>query len=85
MQNLNKGSRKMSNFNIEYTGHEKEARELLVDKNITTVQKIAYMTSKEIEDLINENFVCYECGMDWLIIPKEKEKEFNKMINWICR
>ena len=53
--------------------------------NITTVQKIAYMTSKEIKDLINENFVCYECGMDWLIIPKEKEKEFNKMINWICR
>lgn len=75
----------MENFNVEYTGHEKEARKLLIDKNINTVQKIAYMTSKEVEEAINENFVCYKCGMDWLLIPKEKEKEFNKIVDWVCR
>ena len=75
----------MEGFKVKYTGQLEDAKKTLVYRNIKTEEEVKNMTKKEIVEAINKNFVCYECGEDWLAIPKEKEKEFNKMTDWICR
>lgn len=70
-------------FEIIYTGHANDSEELLLSH--FPASEIVLMTNEMLENHINENYICYKCGEDWLVIPKEKEKEFNKMANWICR
>ena len=72
-------------FEINYIGHEVDARKVLLKDNIKTPQELAIMTARSIEDTINNNYVCYKNQDDWLLIPKGKEKEFNQIIKWITR
>lgn len=75
----------MNEFKIKFTGHEKTARKLLREKKLKTANELAEMTSFEVEDAINKSFSAIECGEDWLLVPKEKMQEFNKLITWIER
>ena len=70
-------------FRIKYTGQRNDIKEILL--NHFTLEKVELMTDDEIEIFINKNYVCYECGEDWLIISKEKENEFNRITDWVCR
>lgn len=70
-------------FVIKYTGQRNDIEEILL--KYFSSEEINLMTDEAIEAFINENYVCYDCGEDWLIISKEKEKEFNRMVDWICR
>lgn len=75
----------MMEFYITYTGHERNARKLLLDERIIDSESLAVMSSSEVTDLINKNFLCYQVGEDWLIIHKQDETKFNNMIKWIER
>ena len=70
-------------FVIKYTGQRNDIKEILL--NHFSLKKVNSMTDEEIETFINDNYICYECGEDWLIIQKEKEQEFNRIADWICR
>lgn len=75
----------MNKFGICYLGHEKNARKLLLNDNLVTLEELAMMTSNDIEEKINQNYIAYQNGEDWLLIPKENESEFNKITKWISR
>lgn len=75
----------MNEFRIKYTGQLRDAKLILIDRNIKTKDEIENMSGKEIVDIMNEYFVFYDFGEDWLAIPKEYEKEFNEKTNWVCR
>lgn len=72
-------------FEIDYLGHERNARKLLLKDNLVTLEELATMTSNDVTSRINRNYICYKNGSDWLLIPKEKEDEFNQIIKWIER
>lgn len=75
----------MDKFRIKYTGQLRDAKLTLVGRNIKTKDEIDNMTEDEIVEAMNNYFVFYDFGEDWLAIPKEKENEFNAITDWICR
>lgn len=72
-------------FRIKYTGQLRDAKLILVGRDIRTEDEVESMTEDEIVDVMNKYFVFYDCGEDWLAIPKEYEKEFNEKTDWVCR
>lgn len=75
----------MEKFRIKYTGQLREAKLILVGRNVKTEYEIENMTEDEIIEAMNKYFVFYDFGEDWLAIPKDKEKEFNEITDWVCR
>lgn len=72
-------------FEIYYLGHEKNARKLLLKDNLATIEELATMTSSDVVEKINKNYISYQIREDWLLIPKEKEEEFNQIVKTIYR
>lgn len=72
-------------FEINYTGHETNARKLLLEKGIKTEKELAMMNSRDVEQAINAEFEVIQAGEDWLLIPHDKESEFNALVTWIDR
>lgn len=72
----------MDKFRIEYTGHERKARKLVVELGLATKDDIAFMANHEIEKLINDSdYEVIDCGEDWLLVPKELLSK----LHWIER
>lgn len=72
-------------FVIGYDGHERAARKLLLQEKMKTIDELAIMSAREIEQTINAGFEAIECGDDWLLVPREKFDEFKEIITWITR
>ena len=75
----------MEKFCIKYTGHERAARKILLRLKIKPVDDLALMSAPEIEQAINARFDALECGENWLLVPKEKQAEFQALITWVAR
>lgn len=75
----------MATFEVLCTGHEAEARKLVLEKKLAPVEKVAVMCRHEIEKLINDNFIVFAAGDDWLCIPKDKADAILKQVSWIDR
>ena len=75
----------MDNFRVKYTGQLRDAKLILTGRKIISEDEMENMTEEEIVNIMNEKFVFYDFGEDWLAIPKEYEKEFNEKTDWICR
>lgn len=73
----------MRDFEIIYTGHERQARRLL--KKYLTDEELSQMCLFEVQKKVNELFLCYLIGEDWMLIPRDKEDEFNKITEWVDR
>lgn len=72
-------------FKITCTGHEAGARKIALEKRLTTTEKLAAMCRYEVEEIINDSFVIFQVGEDWLLIPKNKAEEILKQVLWIER
>lgn len=71
-------------FEIHYKEQEKQARKLLLENKLTSEKELALMTRKEIEDKVNKDYIVYNDEHDdFLLVPAEKEKEFDQMVTWI--
>lgn len=58
-------------FRIIYDSHEKAAKQLLIETGIASGKELATMADIEVEE-------------DYLLIPKDKVEEFNKIISAIA-
>lgn len=67
-------------FKIEYPIHERNARRLLVDKKIKPVDQVAFLSSTEVEDIINENFavIGYDENLNFYELITKKDYELIK-------
>lgn len=75
----------VNGYYAAFTGHERRARQLLLDKKLVDPLDLAVMSNSEVADTINANFECYRVDDDWMLIPKDKSKEFNQFVEWINR
>ena len=74
------------NFDPGYVGQLSGARELLVDKKIVTLERLAMMSDADVKELINENFIVIGADSDsYILIPRDKLSEFNKIALYIYR
>ncbi len=74
-----------NDFEINYSGHERAARSLLMREKHKTEKELAVMTGKEVEIAINEKYVAIQAAEDWLLIPKDKYEDFQQIAEWIDR
>ncbi|WP_346698646.1 hypothetical protein [Thomasclavelia spiroformis] len=72
-------------YESQVSGHFRNARSLLLSKKHITANILAQMTDKDVEKEINARYIAIQLGDDWILVPKEKKNEFEKMITWICR
>lgn len=75
-------------FEIKFTGHETQARKILLEKKLCKPEQLAVMSIADVENQINERFECFLVGEkceDWLLIPKDKAEVFGKIAQWIER
>lgn len=72
-----------SKYKSQVSGHFRKAR-LLMSK-YESAKDLALMTDEEIEKKINDLYIAIQLGDNWMLVPKEKKNEFEKMITWICR
>lgn len=75
----------MNKFGFTYTGHERNARRIILERKLATAEELSVMSNAEVASIIDENFTAYRLHEDWLLVPKELEKEFNKIVVWCCR
>ena len=74
------------NFDPGYVGQLSGARELLVDKKFVTLERLAMMSDADVKELINENFIVIGADPDsYILIPKDKCSEFDKIALYIYR
>ena len=74
------------NFDPGYVGQLSSARELLVDKKLVTLERLAMMSDADVKELINENFTIIGADSDsYILIPRDKLYEFNKIALYIYR
>ena len=74
-----------NDFEINYSGHERAARDLLLREKKKTERELAVMTGREVEMAINEEYVAIQAGEDWLLISKDKYEDFQEIAEWIDR
>lgn len=72
-------------YESQVTGHFRNARSLLLSKKYINANVLAQMTDEDVEREINARYIAIQLGDDWMLVPKEKQSEFEKMITWICR
>lgn len=74
-----------SNFMLNFASQEKKARKLLLEKHHFPAEKLALMTTHEIEKFIEDQYVAYKQGDDWLLIHKDNVQAFNNIAIWLDR
>ena len=74
------------NSHVRYTGMERDARAILLNDNLATVEDVAMMTSLDVFDRLLEKYEVIMCEeQDILLIDKKKMEEFNKMAVYLRR
>ena len=74
------------NSHVRYTGMERDARAILLNDNLATVEDVAMMTSLDVFDRLLEKYEVIMCEeQDILLIDKKKMKEFNSMAVYLRR
>ena len=74
------------NSHVRYTGMERDARAILLNDNLATVEDVAMMTSLDVFDRLLEKYEVIMCEeQDILLIDKKKMEEFNKMAVYLSR
>ena len=72
-------------FEINYIGHERNARKLLVEEKIKTIEEIAFLSEREITDIINEHFVVLGYDEDYELVRKEDYEKISDYIKYVNR
>lgn len=68
-------------IDIDFPHQESKARELLFQDNVVSLDELARMTRRDIENKINEHYIVFEYTEgDYIVIPKEKENELKQLI-----
>lgn len=70
---------------LNYASQEKKARKLLLEKHHFPTEKLALMTTHEIETFLKDQYVAYKHDENWLLIHKDNIREFNNIAVWLDR
>ena len=66
---------------FDYTGQERDARELLIDEKIASIEDVAIMSGEDVEEKIRERYeVVAKAGEEILLVKKEDRSNLR---NWL--
>lgn len=74
-----------TSFKSYFQGHDVQARNLV--RKYVSLDKLAAMTDLDVQNTINEYFVCIfiDDKETWMLIPKNKITEFEQNVTLIRR
>ena len=71
---------------FSYMGQERDARRLLINEKLETVENVAVMTAEEVSEKIQEHFeVISKRGEEILLIKKKDMHTFRSIAKFLCR
>ena len=71
---------------FDYTGQERDARKLLIDEKIASVEDVAIMSSEDVEEKIRERYeVVAKADEEILLVKKEGMEQFEKLVVILTR
>lgn len=71
---------------FEYTGQERDARKLLIDEKIASVEDVAIMSSEDVEEKIRERYeVVAKADEEIILVKKEDMEQFDKLVKTLSR
>lgn len=73
----------MSEFFFKMRNQEDSAKKALVKYGIKTPEELQNMNTIELEWEINNSFHVIPVGENWILVPKEKYAEFQKITAWV--
>lgn len=76
----------MMEYLFDYTGQERNARKLLIDENIASIEEVAIMSSDEVEEKIRERYeVVAKADEEIILVKKEDMEQFEKLVKVLAR
>ena len=71
---------------FDYTGQERDARELLIDEKISPIEEVAIMSGEDVEEKIRERYeVVAKADEEILLVKKENMEQFDKLVKVLTR
>lgn len=71
---------------FNYMGQERQARRLLIDEKLATVEDVAVMTGGEVSDMIQEHYeVIFSQGEEILLVKKSDMTKFQSFAKFLYR
>lgn len=76
----------MMEYLFDYTGQERNARKLLIDEKIASIEEVAIMSSDEVEEKIRERYeVVAKADEEIILVKKEDMEQFEKLVKVLAR
>lgn len=76
----------MMEYLFDYTGQERNARKLLIDEKIASIEEVAIMSGDEVEEKIRERYeVVAKADEEILLVKKEDMEQFEKLVKVLSR
>ena len=71
---------------FDYTGQERDARGLLIDEKIASIEDVAIMSGEDVEEKIRERYeVVAKADEEILLVKKEDMGQFDKLVKVLTR
>ena len=71
---------------FDYTGQERNARKLLIDEKIASIEEVAIMSGDEVEEKIRERYeVVAKADEEIILVKKEDMEQFEKLVKVLAR
>lgn len=71
---------------FDYTGQERDARKLLIDEKIASIEEVAIMSGDEVEEKIQERYeVVAKADEEIILVKKEDMEKFEKLVKVLAR
>ena len=76
----------MNDFLFNYYGQERNARKLLINEKLASVDEVAVMSSNEVESLIKKYYeVISNYGEEVILVKKDDMDKFKKIVKYLYR
>ena len=76
----------MMEYLFDYTGQERNARKLLIDEKIASIEEVAIMSGDEVEEKIRERYeVVAKADEEIILVKKEDMEQFEKLVKVLAR
>jgi hypothetical protein len=76
----------MNDYLFSYCGQERNARKLLINEKLASVDEVAVMSSDEVESLIKKHYeVISNYGEEVILVKKDDMDKFKKIVKYLYR
>lgn len=76
----------MMEYLFDYAGQERDARKLIINEKIASIEEVAIMSDVDVADKIQERYeVVAKADEEIILVKKEDMEQFEKLVKVLTR